>query len=108
MFRANAIRSLFLLAACTTIPLLAQTKTDRYIVELSDAPAADMFRKRPHGVRPAMAELLQSRAAVRRGQDAVRSRVEQAGATIHDSVEVAKRGKTALTVTGRKAVLSYR
>ena len=88
MYRATTIRSIILLAAFTSMPLSAQTKTDHYIIELTDAPAAEMFRHRPNGVRPAMGELTQGRAAVRRGQGAVRSRVEQAGATVHDSIQV--------------------
>ena len=89
MFSANAIRALFLLvAAFATIPLRAQTKTDHYIVELSDAPAAEHFRTRPHGMRPAVAELAAHRETVRRGQSGVRNRVEREGATVHDSVQV--------------------
>ena len=89
MLRATAMRFLFLIsAAIAAIPLPAQTTTGHYIVELSDAPAADHFRHRPNGVRPATAELSQHRESVRRAQSAVRSRVEQEGATIHDSVQV--------------------
>ena len=44
MIRATAMRFLFLIsAAIAAIPLPAQTTTGHYIVELSDAPAADHF-----------------------------------------------------------------
>ncbi len=89
MFRSTMIRSMFLLAAAfVTIPLSAQTKTDHYIVELTDAPAADFFKARPRGARPAVAELAQRREAVRQGQRTTRSGVEREGAIVDDSVQV--------------------
>lgn len=89
MPRTTSTRTLFLLAAAiVSIPLPAQTQTDRYIVELNDAPAADHFRNRANRARPALAEISLHREAVRRGQRTVRTRIEREGATIHDSVQV--------------------
>ena len=107
MFRFYMIRSLFLLAAAiATIPLPAQTTTDHYIVELTEAPAADHFKNRPHGVRPALAELLQHRESVRQGQGVIRGRVEREGATIHDSVQVVANALIVSVPAGKVDALS--
>ena len=107
MFRFYIIRSLFLLAAAiATIPLPAQTTTDHYIVELTEAPAADHFKNRPHGVRPALAEVLQHRESVRQGQVVIRGRVEREGATIHDSVQVVANALSVSVPAGKVDALS--
>jgi len=89
MFRITAMRTWTLLAVLAVGPAWSQAKTAHYIVELSDAPAAEHFKGRPHGTRPALSEIAAHRETVRSGQAGVRKLVEQAGAKVHDSTQVA-------------------
>lgn len=107
MFGNSTIRVLLPFAAALVCgSLSAQTPAAHYIVELTDPPAAEHFRGRQHAARPGVTELSTHRESVRIGQTALRTMLENEGATIQGSTQIVSNSLIVTVQEDRIATIS--